>query len=387
MSSHYDCIVIGLGGFGSAAAYAAAKRGLRVLGLEQFGPAHDRGSSHGETRIIRRAYFEHPDYVPLADRSYALWESLASVTGQELYRRTGLILVGEPQCEAVSGTLRAAREHGLAIEELSASEGRDRFPAFRFEDGDAVVYEQDAGWLPVEACVAAHLEAARGAGADLQYGASVRDLRGDGTQVRVTTDAGTVAAASVVVAAGAWSAAVLSDLALPLVVRRKVQLWFPVREEGVAAHALSPGFLFERPAGVFYGFPCIDGETVKVAEHSGGLSVDDPLNVDRSLHEGDVTSVAGFVVRSLPLVEVKPQRHSVCMYTMSPDGHFIVDRHPSQPNVAIACGFSGHGFKFTPVIGEALVDLATAGRTDIPVGFLGSRDLRTRGSEQKEAKS
>jgi sarcosine oxidase len=370
MSSHFDCIVIGLGGFGSAAAYAAANRGLRVLGLEQFGPAHDRGSSHGETRIIRRAYFEHPDYVPLADRSYALWESLAGVVGRELYRRSGLILVGPPDGEAVEGTLRAAREHELVIEELSAQEARLRFRPFRFDDGDAVVYEPDAGWLPVEACVAAHLQAARGAGADLRFGETVRALRIDRAQVRVTTDGGTYTAARAVVAAGPWSAAVLPELALPLVVRRKVQLWFPVREEGVAALASSPGFLFERPEGVFYGFPCIDGETVKVAEHSGGEAVADPSAVDRARHAADVVPVAGFVERSLPQLDPEPRRHSVCMYTMTPDGHFIVDRHPTQPNVAIAAGFSGHGFKFTPVIGEALVDLATEGRTTIPIEFL-----------------
>jgi sarcosine oxidase len=370
MSSHFDCIVIGLGGFGSAAAYAAARRGLKVLGLEQFGPAHDRGSSHGESRIIRRAYFEHPDYVPLADRSYALWESLGNVVGRELYRRTGLILVGPPQGEAVAGTLRAAREHGLEIEELSTDEARRRFPAFRFEEGDAVVYESDAGWLPVEACVAAHLDAARTAGADLHFGATVRDVRSEGAQVRVITDRETFTAAFAVVAAGAWSAGVLAELALPLAVRRKVQLWFPVRGDGVAAQASSPGFLFERPAGVFYGFPCIDGETVKVAEHSGGDAVADPAAVDRELHDVDVAPVARFVGRALPLLDPQPRRHSVCMYTMSPDGHFIVDRHPALPNVAIAAGFSGHGFKFTPVIGEAVIDLATEGRTEIPIGFL-----------------
>jgi sarcosine oxidase len=370
MSSHFDCTVIGLGGFGSAAAYAAARRGLKVLGLEQFAPAHDRGSSHGETRIIRRAYFEHPDYVPLLHRSYALWESLASVAGRELYRRTGLILVGPAQGEAVAGTLQAAREHGLAIEELSAGDARQRFTAFRFEESDAVVYEHDAGWLPVEACVAAHLDAARSAGADLRFGETVHDVQADRSHVRVTTDRATYAAACLVVAAGPWSGAVLADLQLPLVVRRKVQLWFPVHSQGAAAHAASPGFLFERPAGVFYGFPCIDGQVVKVAEHSGGEAVIEPLNVDRALRDADSAPVAEFVRHSLPLLNPQPRRHSVCMYTMSPDGHFIVDRHPRLSNVAIATGFSGHGFKFTPVVGEALLDLVTEGRTDIPIEFL-----------------
>ncbi len=385
MPRPFDSIIIGLGGFGSAAVYRAAKRGVRVLGLEQFGPAHELGSSHGETRIIRRAYFEHPDYVPLADRSYALWEDLERESARRLLRRTGLIIAGPRDGEAVAGTLRAARQHRLSVEDLSASEAAAQFPAFRFADEDRVVYEEDAGWLHVESCVRAHLEMAERSGAALQFDESVRSIESQGDTVRVVTDARVYDAATAIVASGAWSARLLTDLQAPLVVRRKVQLWHPVRPEGLAWHAASPGFLFEQPSGVFYGFPCLDGETVKVAEHSGGAAIEDPSNIDRNLAAGDVAAVAAFVRRSLPHLDSSPRRHSVCMYTMSPDGHFIVDRHPDRQNVVVAAGFSGHGFKFTPVIGEALVDLAMHGRTEIPVGFLGLGRFRNDASQSSLA--
>ena len=204
-----------------------------------------------------------------------------------------------------------------------------------------------------------------------RFGESVTTIASQGSAVRVVTTAGEYTAATAIVAAGAWSARLLADLGVPLVVKRKVQLWHPVRASGVDLHIESPGFLFEQAEGVFYGFPSLDGETVKVAEHSGGGPVDDPAQLDRALHAADSAPVAEFVRRSLPHLDPQPLRHAVCMYTMSPDGHFIVDRHPARQNVIVAAGFSGHGFKFTPVIGEALVDLALNGGTEIPISFLG----------------
>ena len=370
MPPTYECIVLGIGGFGSAAVYHLARRGVRVLGIEQFAAAHHRGSSHGETRIIRRAYFEHPDYVPLVDLAYGLWRELEQTTSRTLYTQTGLVLAGPPQGAAVSGTLRAARDHRLDIHDVPLAEARRRFPAFRMADDHAVVYEQDAGFLNVEACVQAHIAAALAAGAKIHFDEVARDWSVCEGRVTVTTDRATHQAARLVIAAGAWASRLLADLALPLVVRRKVQFWHSVAPGHVAAHAAAPVFYFELPHGAFYGFPSIDGETVKVAEHSGGLIVDDPSHVDRSCREADAAPLRQFLQAALPNVEHVPRRHSVCMYTMSPDGHFIVDRHPAHQNVVIAAGFSGHGFKFTPVIGQALADLALEGRTELPIDFL-----------------
>jgi sarcosine oxidase len=371
VAASYDCIVLGVGGFGSAAVYHLARRGVRVLGIEQFTAAHDRGSSHGGTRIIRRAYFEHPDYVPLVDRAYGLWHELAEATGRHLYTPTGLVLAGPPLCEAVKGTRGATREHGLNIHELPLQEARARFPVFQFLDNQVVFYEHDAGYLDVERCVQAHIDAAHAAGADVHFQETAREWTASPDSVTVTTDRATYLANSLIVTAGAWTSRVLADRALPLVVRRKVQFWHPVLPGHIAAHRGSPVFYFELPHGSFYGFPCVDGAMVKVAEHSGGLVVDDPSQVDRGCHEADVAPVREFLRAVLPHVESEPRRHSVCMYTMSPDGHFIVDRHPVHQNVVVAAGFSGHGFKFTPVIGQALADIAMDGRTELPIAFLG----------------
>lgn len=369
MPEHYDCIVLGLGAMGSAALDQLARRDVRVLGIERFTAAHDRGSSHGRTRMIRRAYFEHPDYVPLVDRAFRHWFDLQGELGRSLYQRTGLVVCGPAASDTVSGTLAAARKHHLPIGEVSVRDRNHRFPQFRFPDDDTVLFEEDCGFLYVEDCVRAQIDRAVASGASARFEEVVHDWSSDGGHVHVVSDRGEYTADRLVIAAGAWSSRVLRDLGLPLHVLRKVQFWFPVSPGAAAAHSHSPSFLFERPEGAFYGFPCIDAQTVKVAEHSGGHSTD-PDALDRGFDPDDVRPVSRFLRACLPGVEPAPARHSVCMYTKSPDGHFIVDRHPLHQNVVLAAGFSGHGFKFAPVIGEALADLVLDGRTDLPIEFL-----------------
>jgi sarcosine oxidase len=370
MTTTCDCIVLGVGGFGSAAAYHAARRGARTLGLEQFDAVHDRGSSHGESRIIRRAYFEHADYVPLVTAAYGRWAELEAAAGRRLYTKTGLLLSGRLHGDVIQGTRQSAREHRLGIDDVPLADARRLFPMFRFSDDDAVLYEADAGYLRVEACVRTHIEQAGRSGADLRFGETCVSWTADGHTVQVTTDRGRYEAAALIVTAGAWAARVLADLDLPLTVRRKVQFWHPVHPAHVGLHQASPCFLFDRPGGTFYGFPCIDGQTIKIAEHSGGSAVDDPAHVDRACHDEDVRPIEQFVRTTIPNVDPRPRAHSVCMYTMAPRERFIVDRHPRFRNVIVAAGFSGHGFKFTPAIGEALADLALGETTSLPIGFL-----------------
>lgn len=370
MAPSYDCIVLGVGGFGSAAVYHASRRGARTLGLEQFSAIHDRGSSHGESRIIRRAYFEHPDYVPLVNAAYRLWAELEDAADVRLYTKSGLLLSGPPQGDVIAGTLLAAREHRLDIGEVAVTDARRRFPAFRCADDHTVLFEPDAGFLRVEACVRTHIERAVGCGADLRFDETCIGWTSDGKTVRVTTDRGRYEAASLIVTAGAWAAQVLADLNLPLTVRRKVQFWHPVHAPFVDVHRESPAFLFDLPDGTFYGFPCIDGKTVKVAEHSGGAVVDNPAHVDRACHADDIHPIEQFVRAVLPNLSPRPESHSVCMYTMAPRERFIIDRHPEFSNVVVAAGFSGHGFKFAPAIGHALADLALGDTTSLPIGFL-----------------
>lgn len=366
----FDVIVLGTGGFGSGAACHLARRGLRVLGLDRFGPAHDEGSSHGETRIIRKAYFEHPDYVPLLLRAYDLWADLEAESQQQLFWKCGLMLAGLPDSEAISGARLSARQHGLTIENLSASAASNRWPGFRVPESFDVVFEPDAGFLKVEDCVRTHLDRAVAHGATLLFDDPVVSWSSTGREVRVRTATREFVASSLVITAGSWAASVLADLKLPLQVLRKPVLWFETTSPAYNLDASMPTFYFEMSTGTFYGFPSLDGQVVKAAQHSGGELVADPLLVDRELHDADVRPIANFLRTCLPGVRPQPARHSTCLYTVTPDRHFIVDRHPEFPNVVIGCGFSGHGFKFTSVLGSVFADLATTGCTELPIDFL-----------------
>jgi sarcosine oxidase len=372
----FDFIVIGVGGVGSAALYHLASRGARVLGIDRFAPGHDRGSSHGRTRIIRQAYYEHPDYVPLLFRAYELWELLGQRVGRPLLHEIGLLQAGPPESEVLAGVRRSARQHGLAIDELSTGQLESRFPGFRVPGGWAGVFERKAGYLDVEDCVVAHVEEAKRAGAELQTGVAVHGWRDAGDCFEVQTDGAKFRARGLVVAAGAWAARLIERIPLGLVVRRKMQYWYPAGPPYQAAHRC-PAFLFDTPAGIFYGLPQVEAEAagaelggLKVAEHTGGQTVADPLTVDRGFDPADNRRVEDFLAAFLPAVERSLLRYSVCMYTISADEHFIVDRHPSDPRIVFAAGLSGHGFKFTGVLGEALADLAIHGKTELPIGFL-----------------
>lgn len=373
MSATFDVIVLGVGGMGSGACEHLARRGCRVLGLEQFPFVHDRGSSHGETRIIRLAYFEHPDYVPLLKRAYTLWADLEQQTRRTLYYPNGLILSGPANGETITGALRSAQEHQLTVERMTPAELTQRFPGITPPEEHAIVFEPQAGFLRVEACVEAQLEASRNAGADLRDNTPVFYWGREGSGVFVETGAGRFTAQSLVITAGAWASQMLADLNLPLIVRRKFVGWFATQRGAYSAEAGTPTYFCERPDGAFYGFPSLDGTSVKVAEHTGGIIIDDPANVDRTAYPDDVTPLVNFVRDFLPQATTNLVKHSVCLYTLTPDQHFLIATHPQHPQVHIAAGFSGHGFKFTPVIGEALADLVTTGRSELPIGFLGWR--------------
>ena len=367
-----DCIVLGAsGGVGSAALYHLSRRGCRVLGIDRFPPGHDRGSSHGDTRIIRMAYMEHPDYVPLMRTSYRLWKELEAATGENLLVETGLLQAGPGDGEVVTGVLESARRHALDVEELDAAEVRKRFPGFRVEDDSVAVLEPGAGYLRVESCVRAHAEMARRHGAELRVPETVRGWRVDGEGVVVDTDAGSYRAGRLVIAPGAWAPQLLSSLNVPFEVVRKPLLWYRTRSSAYRADRDCPAYLFEVPGGIFYGFPEIAAGEIKMAEHSGGEIVNDPLTVDRSLRDGDRDPVESFAARHLPDVTGDCLRHVVCLYTRTPDQHFVVDRHPEHPQISFACGLSGHGFKFTSVLGQILADLTLEGKTEEKASFLG----------------
>ncbi len=359
-----DVVVLGTGGVGSAALLHAAAAGARTIGLDRFIAPHNRGSSHGQTRIIRQAYFEHPQYVPLLLESYRLWSELAEQAQKQLYFETGVLQLGPTDGEVVPGVLRAAAEHRLNVEQLSAQEIEARWPVLRVPTGLAGVLEPRAGYLLVEECVASHLAAARLAGAEIQAPCEVLGWEA-GTPIRVRTTNGTITTEKLIITAGAWADSLLADLNLKLQVRRKSVFWYAAKQ----AFAEVPCYLYELPHGVFYGFPEIGGR-VKVAEHSGGERVENPLQYNREIDAHDAERILSFLGECLTNVVDGLAEHQTCLYTLSPDEHFIVDFHPHYKNIVFAAGLSGHGFKFTSVLGKALAEMALQGGTNLPVGFL-----------------
>jgi monomeric sarcosine oxidase len=346
---------------------------LNVLGVDRFLPGHDRGSSHGQTRLIRQAYHEHPAYVPLVRRAYALWHDLEQRSGRELYRPVGILEAGPPDGQVVPGVLASARRHNLEVERLDAAELARRFPGYCIPPDFAAVFEANAGYLRVEDCVRTHVDQALLHGATLRIGGEVRVWKPQGDAIRLEFDDGQIEAARLVVTAGAWARELLADLGLGLDVVRKPLYWFDAPEAVYGERHGGPGFIFETGEGNFYGFPHVAGQGLKCAEHTGGVSVADPLAVDRRPIAGETSRVQQFVARWLPRASTEPTNFAVCLYTLSPDRNFIVDRHADHSQICFAAGLSGHGFKFASVLGEALADFAVQGRSSQPVEFLACR--------------
>ncbi len=381
MADQYDVIVVGLGAMGSAAAYQLAGRGARVLGLERFTPAHELGSSGGLTRIIRLAYFEHPDYVPLLRRAWELWPLLEQASGQDLLLKTGGAYIGREKSDVLAGARASAQRHGLEHEILNRDEARRRIPALELDDDMAALYEQDAGLLFAEKCVAAHLELAQRHGAELHFEELMTGWQsaGGGSDggLTVTTDRGTYTCGRLVLSVGAWLPQLVPELKLPLSVERNVLFWFePRREAELFTPDLLPVWIMELDAEhAFYGFPALPAEPgvpeqgVKIARHHGGRPVD-PDTIDRRPSTADEQVVRGFIETYMPLANGPVLDSRVCMYTNTPDQHFILDTHPDDPRVVIASPCSGHGFKFSSVIGEIVADLALGEVPQFEIGFL-----------------
>lgn len=367
----YDVIVLGTGGVGSAALYHLARRGVRALGLDRFPPGHDRGSSHGESRIIRRSYFEHPDYVPLLDSAYALWDELGAIRGEELFHRTGQIYFGPSDGVVVPGVLASARKHGIDVRQLAGVDAAREYPAYRAPDGASVLFEPDAGYLLVEDCVRAHIEEAIKLGGRHRHGDVVVSWEANAAGVTVQTNRDRYCAARLIVAAGCWTRDLLSELGVRLRVLRKHLHWHATDSNDYLESNGCPCFFFEVNGGYFYGFPDRGELGIKVAEHSGGREIPDPLADPREPDPSDVERINSFLARCLPGASRRRTRHEVCFYTMSPDEHFVVDRHPEHSSVVFAAGLSGHGFKFTSALGRALTELALDGAAGLDLHFLG----------------
>ena len=360
---YYDVAIIGLGVMGAAALHRLALRNVRAIGIDARTPGHDRGSSHGETRIIRLGYFEHPSYVPLVRESFTLWRALERETGVNLLTVTGIVEIGAPDSALIRGTLASSRLHGLPHDILNAQDLMKRFPAFRVSADHIGVFQPDAGFLNAEAGVAAQIAAARAAGATIKTQSEVLRIEPCARGIRIVMANETIEAGKVVVAAGPWLKKLLPDLPAPIHVTRQVLGWFTPKDAAPFSPDKFPVFLFESRQGVHYGFPPNGDGNVKISKHHHFEEITDPDKCNREVSPRDENSIRDFLAEHLPAANGPMADATTCLYTMTPDGDFILDRLPGNPNILIASPCSGHGFKFAPVIGDILADLATLGAT------------------------
>jgi sarcosine oxidase len=369
----YDVIVVGVGGMGSAAAYHCARRGLRVLGLEQHDIGHDRGSSHGVTRIIRLAYFEDPSYVPLLRRAFALWRELEEGLDEPLLHVTGGLDVGAEGSTVFEGSLRSCLEHGLPHEVLDAGQLARRFTGWQPAPALKAVWQPDAGFLTPERCIERHVAGARAAGATIQTGERVLEVRARPVGVEVRTDRGHYSAGQVILSTGPWmadlTAAIAPPLATLLVPERQVLGWFEVADRAAFAPAGFPVFVLEAEEGTFYGFPEYGVPGFKIGKYHHRFERVHPDGMDRRCHPEDEAALRLATSRYFPSANGALLSSAACLFTNTPDEHFIIDRAPHAENVLLVSPCSGHGFKFSSVVGELCADLVERGETARDIGL------------------
>lgn len=381
----YDVIVIGLGAMGSSAVHQLARRGLRVLGVEQFTPAHTLGSSHGASRIVRKAYFERPDYVPLLVRAYELWDELAAKSGTELFTRCGALMIGRPESDVIVGTLASAQRWSLPHELLGSDQLRERFPQFSLPEDQVAVFEADAGYVRPELAILTNIQLATDAGAELWFDTVVESVDSDENGVRVVAGGRELSAPKVVMATGAWAGR-LADLSrYGVKVQRQTVHWFePLSGVADFADDRFPVYLWAlpvqpgQPGLELYGFPHLSGDRgVKAAIYRDGGDRDvNPDLIDREVAEQEYERVRQMLADTIPALAGAHTDSTVCMHAGVPDDDFVLGVHPgSAGRIVVAVGFSGHGFKFVSVVGEIVADLVIDGTTRHEIEFLSPNRL------------
>lgn len=359
MNTTFDVIVLGLGANGSSALYHLSKSGYKVCGIDRFAPPHSHGSSHGESRIIRQAYHEHPMYVPLVKEAYKLWYELEKECKNKLFLQTGGIMLGDENTSVVKGAKLSAETHNIAYEYLEGEEIQQRFPAFKTTKETVGVLETKAGILFPEECIKANLQLAKQNGAELMLNEKVVSIKTEQNIITINTDKNKLQTRKLIVSAGAWLNQLLPELNLPLTIERQVLYWYKNKDislqEFVESNAL-PIYIWEyRQNQMFYGFPDL-GNGIKVAPHHSGKTIEPDL-LSQVVSDDEIKNMNNIVDE---FVNIQPQfSHSaVCMYTNTPDEHFIIDVHPKHSNIIIGSPCSGHGFKFSSLTGKILCDMA-----------------------------
>jgi len=359
MNAHYDVIVAGVGGMGGSALLHLARAGLKVCGLEQFTPGHDRGSSHGDSRIVRKAYFLDPSYVPLMHRSYELIAELEERRKTKLFHHVGLLSAGVLDSPFHRGMERCFATHDLPHERWDVHETRRRYPHIILPEDSVVYFDHTGGYANPEAVVRAHVDAAVEAGAALLTGERLLSWQSRPGGVEVRTGLRTLHADKLILATGAWIIPELRRLGVPLILKRKVQVWYEVADITPFRPEVCPVFILKNRGGDFYGFPSLDGRTVKTAETSGGTELASADDQHGRLLPSDHENLTRFMRNTFGGLAGRPVAHKECLQTFTADQNFIIDLHPETDRVVLCSPCSGHGFKFVPVMGEILRDLAT----------------------------
>jgi sarcosine oxidase len=366
----FDVAVIGLGAMGSATAFALAKRGKSIVAFDQYDPPHSHGSSHGESRMIRMAYFEDPSYVPLLRLAFDKWRDLEALTGHRVLTITGGLESGVAGSAIVQGSLRSAQEHGLSYQEMSPREVSERFPAFAIPHDWMSVYHADAGFLLPEKAIELFLRAAEGLGASISRNTRILGVRPRFDFVEIVLgDGSVVQAKSAVIAVGRWIKEFCPLVGRHLELTRQPLVWFDPTNPTLVSPDKMPVFLFETPDDLIYGFPDFCGSGVKAASHLSGGTISNPNDNSQEATDAERTRVAHIIEAYLPAAAGSVRKTGSCIYTRAPDEHFVLGLHPQHPQIVLASPCSGHGFKFSSIIGEILADLSTNQTTDKPIGL------------------
>jgi sarcosine oxidase len=369
MKAQFDVAVIGLGAMGSAALAFLSARGIKAIGIDAYFPAHALSSSHGDSRLIRLGYFEDPSYVPLLRRAYQNWRSLEARLRAEILTITGVLQIGAPHSKIVSGTRSSCEMHGLAYEELDKAAMAARFPAFQLDDGEMAVLDPQGGYLRPEAAVMGYLKLAAEDGAVLHFGEKVISIEPDDAGVTVSSANGRYRAGKVIVSTGSWIGELVPQLRAHAVPIRQVVAWYQPRDGFATEPQRMPCFLRDEGSeGSYFGFPAIGIDGVKIGRHAHFREPIDPDQPNPPVNDADRALLDGFIAKRVPAAAGLRVRATTCRYTMTPSEDFLIDLVPGQQNVVVASPCSGHGFKFTSVVGEILADLALDGGTKLPIG-------------------
>ncbi|MED3563381.1 N-methyl-L-tryptophan oxidase [Bacillus xiapuensis] len=362
---HFDVIVIGAGSMGMAAGYFLSKSGKRTLLIDSFNPPHDKGSHHGDTRIIRHAYGEGEEYVPLALKAQELWNDLENMTGKKLFLQTGVLNVGMEKTDFIQNIISSSKTYSLPLDVLDCNEVNKRWPGITLPNEYIGCFEPTSGVLKCEDCISAYRELAEQHGTSILSHSRVKEISVHDNGVTIKTDHQTLYSDALVVSAGAWSGSLLSMLGLnlPLQPTRKTFAWFDANDN-FFHHNDFPAFSFETAQGLYYGFPSIHGSGLKIGRHDGGEKINPDVSIPGfgQLAE-DEADLKEFLHHYIPSIQ-HLKYGKTCMYTLTPDEDFIIDLHPHYSNVAIAAGFSGHGFKFSSAVGKILSELIISGKTE-----------------------